>query len=523
MSLQEINKSIGGFFEEWKSLQPLKPEYKERLNKKIRLEWNYNSNHIEGNTLTYGETAALILEGKEEGIHPKRDYMEMKAHDLAIEKVREFAADKDRKLTESDIRGLNKLILKEPFWAEAITAEGQKTQKEIIPGIYKTQPNHVRMETGKIFKFAEPHDVPAKMKELVEWFDREMQDPPLAVSSFLTELHHRFILIHPFDDGNGRIVRLWMNYVLLRLGYPPLVIKSEDKKNYFAALQKADGGDMDILAVYLGNVLIDWLDIGIKAAKGENIKDVTDVDKEWSIFVASEKNKGLKNTGDFISSSNVEQICEEYLTPFLKNFEKEFRQFYEVFAERKIHVLSSPCYEEEKEQINPQSFRKIHNNMFFPSISNSLLNSLFNAPLDTFIIVSEDRKETGWEKTFKNFMVGTNWSRKKERIIRLKLLCNGYMGECHKVFDIDSALFIETSDFEYRTWIEICNKRAIKTIKKQQIKRQRYILIHGQKKKWTNLYSKQKKILMKLLRNLLRTKGKNKKGKNETANLQIIR
>ena len=245
--LEIINNHIEELFNQWKTLQPLKP--KDQFDKKIRLEWNYHSNHIEGNTLTYNETEVLLIEGKEEGIHPPRDYKEIKAHDLAISKVKEFAKDKERKLNEATIRELNKLILKEPFWKEAVTSGGQQTKKEIIPGKYKKDPNSVRTEGGDIFHFTEPRDVPIKMQELMNWFHKEMEHSTLPIASFLAKLHHKFIVIHPFDDGNGRIARLWINYVLLYFGYPPLVIKSEDKRNYFAALQRADHGDINSLAI----------------------------------------------------------------------------------------------------------------------------------------------------------------------------------------------------------------------------------------------------------------------------------
>ena len=341
MSLQKTNKRIEKLFKEWRELQPLEPEYQEKLDKKIRLEWNYNSNHIEGNTLTYGETVALILEGKEEGIHPSRDYMEMKAHDLAIEKVKEFVADKNRKITEADIRNLNQIILKEPFWKEAETPDGQKTQKEIVPGQYKKQPNHVRTETGEIFKFAEPMEVAPKMQELVDWFNTEIQNPIPSISFFLAELHHRFICIHPFDDGNGRIARLWMNYVLMRLGYPPMVIKSEDKRNYFAALQKADSGDMDTFATYLGNVLVFWLEKGISAAKGESIEDIEDVDKEVELFIRSQEAKGLRTP---LTSETFEEIYSGSIQYLFESFIKEFRDWARLFHQTSLEIIPSQIF-----------------------------------------------------------------------------------------------------------------------------------------------------------------------------------
>jgi len=164
MPLKQLNKHIEELYKQWLSLQPLNNKDNERLWKKIRLEWNYNSNRIEGNTLTYGETELLLIRGRVEGDHPMRDYEEMKAHDLAIEKVRELAKDKERGLIEADIRTLNLLVLKEPFWKEAETPDGQSTRKQIFPGQYKTQPNHVRTPTGEIFKFAIPEEVPGKCK-----------------------------------------------------------------------------------------------------------------------------------------------------------------------------------------------------------------------------------------------------------------------------------------------------------------------------------------------------------------------
>lgn len=76
---------------QWMTAQPLKVEDDERLWKKFRLEWSYNSNHIEGNTLTYGETELLIILGQTKGNHTIREYDEMKAHDLAVRHILKLA------------------------------------------------------------------------------------------------------------------------------------------------------------------------------------------------------------------------------------------------------------------------------------------------------------------------------------------------------------------------------------------------------------------------------------------------
>lgn len=334
MSLKRINRRVEQLYKEWRSLQPLKPEDDERLWKKIRFDWNYDSNRIEGNTLTYGETELLLIHGRAGGDHPIRDYEEMKAHDLAIEKVREYARDKERNLTEADIRDLNQIILKESFWKEAQTPDGKSTQKQIVPGKYKTQPNHVRTATGELFEFALPEEVPAKMSELMKWFTLKIENPTVPIASFLAELHHRFVLIHPFDDGNGRIVRIWINYVLIRLGYPPLVIKSKDREGYISALQKADTGDIDALAVYLGEELIAWLEIGTKAARGESVSEPDDVDREVDIFIKNKKVEGLEKGG--ILSKKILQELKEHWIMLFETVEDKFKQFEELFYKSEV-------------------------------------------------------------------------------------------------------------------------------------------------------------------------------------------
>src|SRR5438034_3211645 len=104
----------------WIAAQPLSPERDLKLRQKLRLEWNYNSNHIEGNTLTYGETELLLIHDQTTGNHILREYEEVKGHDVAIIHIQKLA-ESSQELTEGDIRNLNKIILKEPFWKEAIT------------------------------------------------------------------------------------------------------------------------------------------------------------------------------------------------------------------------------------------------------------------------------------------------------------------------------------------------------------------------------------------------------------------
>lgn len=331
--IKKINSHIEQLFKEWKNLQPLKKENQERFDKKVRLDWNFHSNKIEGNTLTYGETELLLIFGRHDGGHPQKDYLEMQAHDVAITRIKDLTKNKEHYLTEADIRDLNKIILKEPFWTKAQTPDGSPTKKKIIPGEYKKQPNHVKTRTGEIFKFAEPNEVPPKMDDLVKWLCKEIKNPTLSIASFLGELHHRFILIHPFDDGNGRIVRLLINYILLKLDYPPLVIQSNDRENYLIAINRADTGDINALSAYIGKVLIFWLELGIKAARGQDISQPGDVDKEVTSFIKEQRSKGLNK---YFSKESAIHLIDNLFDNLVETFKNKFTDFNELFDSKRI-------------------------------------------------------------------------------------------------------------------------------------------------------------------------------------------
>ena len=260
-----LNPELQSLCDQWLSAQPLRKEYEQRMWQRFRLEWNYNSNHIEGNTLTYGETLLLLIHGRTKGQHLLREYEEMRGHDVAIEHVRALA-EEERPLTEGDIRDLNRILLKEGFWRVAQTPDGEPTRKWIEPGRYKTQPNHVITAAGELFQFTTPEETPVQMADLVLWLRNEMESPGMGLIQFLALLHHRFTRIHPFDDGNGRVVRLLVNYVLLKACLPPMVIKTRERKRYLETLAMADAGDLEPLQTFFVEALAWSLSLGIRAA-----------------------------------------------------------------------------------------------------------------------------------------------------------------------------------------------------------------------------------------------------------------
>ncbi len=322
---------------------PMEAEFQSKLDKKFRLEFNYNSNHIEGNTLTYGETELLLIFDKTTGNHELREYEEMKAHDIAFEFIKEWSNDKERPLTETAIKNLHKVLLVRPFWKEASTPDNQSTRKLITVGSYKKELNHVRLQNGEMFHFASPQDTPIKMGELIQWYREQEEKKEFHPVVLAALLHYKFVCIHPFDDGNGRMSRLLMNYVLLKHNLPPVVIKSVEKKNYLFALNQADVGDENAFIRYIAEQLIWSLKLSIKAAKGESIEEPDDVEKEISIW----KKQAAQNyiNKPHRNDNLVYEIYTNGVKEMLQQLEYKYKKhFYDLFKKSIFLIRIIPDY-----------------------------------------------------------------------------------------------------------------------------------------------------------------------------------
>ena len=227
-------KHITTLYHTWRACQPLNETLQRRMDQQFMFDFNYNSNHMEGNTLTYGQTKMLLLFGRVEGSALMRDYEEMKAHNVGLEMTKREAVDK-RPLSENFIRELNRTILVDDFYK---LSNDRSYRYKIHTGVYKTRPNSVITPSGEMFDYASPEETPAMMGELVAWYNSVAQSlHPIEQAAVF---HYRYIRIHPFEDGNGRIARLLMNYILLRNGYPMFVIPTTDRDNYLTVLGQCD-------------------------------------------------------------------------------------------------------------------------------------------------------------------------------------------------------------------------------------------------------------------------------------------
>jgi Fic family protein len=324
-------QTIDRLSDELKSLLPMKREFQQRLDKKIRLEFNYNSNHIEGNTLTYGETELLLIFNKTTGNHELREYEEMKAHDVAFEMIKNLADETDRPLTEADIKELHRVLLVHPFWKDAITQDGQETRRLIEVGAYKKYPNSVRLQNGEIFHYSSPEETPAQMGELLDWYrSEENAIHPVTLAAML---HYKFVRIHPFDDGNGRISRLLMNYVFFKHGLPPVIIKSADKRNYLFALNQADSGDYGAFIEYIVEQLLKSLELYIKAGKGETLEEQDDWEKKLTVL-KKQQAQAAKVTPKSVDL--VTNIIHSSAIPLIEEAMQTLSVYDDVFAEKRL-------------------------------------------------------------------------------------------------------------------------------------------------------------------------------------------
>ncbi|MCF8230876.1 MAG: Fic family protein [Bacteroidales bacterium] len=329
MELKEIITEMDQLKEELEALRPIPEDRTNRLKQKLRLDWNYHSNSIEGNTLTASETRAFILHGITAKGKPFRDYIEMEGHNEAIKKL-ENIVHKDIKITESLIKEIHKMILVKPYDGES----------EINPGEYKKMPNYLYSLQDERIDFEPPEEVPRLMNELVNWLNNHIDPPkrkkrqydlhPLLIA---TGFHAQFIKIHPFGDGNGRMARILTNLILMLCGYVPAIVRQEKRQTYYNALNMSTLDEPEPLAEFIGEECIHSLEVAIKAAKGESIDEPEDIDKKLSLL--DQKIKGLDKEEITLEKSKevTDDLFEQLVLPVVKHTAEKLDRFREHFHE----------------------------------------------------------------------------------------------------------------------------------------------------------------------------------------------
>lgn len=231
---------LEAIYQKWIALQPLSERKQYLLSQRFTVDYNFNSNHIEGNTLTYGQTELLLLFGKVVGEGDLKDYVDMKASQAGLQMMKEEVVLTDSTLTQNFIRQLHKVLLREDYTVYRQLPDGTQTSYTIHAGQYKTRPNSVITRYGDRFEYASPEETPALMTDLVNWYNEAEISGEYTPVELAAIFHYRYIRIHPFEDGNGRIARLLVNYILARHNWPMLVVRSRNKQEYLDALHQSD-------------------------------------------------------------------------------------------------------------------------------------------------------------------------------------------------------------------------------------------------------------------------------------------
>lgn len=194
------------------------PEHTIRtLREHLLLEWTYHSNAIEGNTLTLSETK-VVLEGITIGGKLLREHLEVINHQEAIYYLEEIVRNQEP-FSEWQIKNIHRLVLK---GISDHDAGVYRLQNVLISGAKHIPPDYIKL--------------PSEMERLIEWYDGAGALHPVERAA---RLHVEFVKIHPFVDGNGRTSRLLMNLELMKHGFPPTIIRKENRLDYYQALDVA--------------------------------------------------------------------------------------------------------------------------------------------------------------------------------------------------------------------------------------------------------------------------------------------
>ncbi|MDF1759446.1 MAG: Fic family protein [Coxiellaceae bacterium] len=252
------------------ALRPLPNALVHNLDDWFRVELTYTSNAIEGNTMTRRETALVVEKGLTVGGKTLVEHLEATNHAKALDWVKQQVKRKPGNLQIKDILHIHDVILK------GIDDEHA--------GFFRSVPVRI---SGSTVVLPNPRKVPDLMDAFAAFLKQASQ---LHAVEFAAEVHYQLVTIHPFVDGNGRAARLLMNMILMMLGYPPAIIRTQDRLAYIASLEQAQlGGSKQDYYQLVAKAVDRSLDIYLQAMQGDSF---------------SESSKKLLKIGEFAQQAN---------------------------------------------------------------------------------------------------------------------------------------------------------------------------------------------------------------------------
>ena len=215
--------------QENKMFSGLDQDIKDDLMRQLSIVWTYDSNAIEGNTLTLGETDFLIREGMLVTNRPLKDCMETKCHYDAIKYLFSSMYGNLGRLTIEDIKKLHKVMMPGSFPNDKMIGEWKSTPNATYVS-FQNQP--------VMLLYPMPQEIPSLMDTFIQHLNRQIDSPDAALDAYCS-LHLEFVSIHPFSDGNGRMARLLANLPLMSCGELPVIIPSSQRQQYIKIISAA--------------------------------------------------------------------------------------------------------------------------------------------------------------------------------------------------------------------------------------------------------------------------------------------
>ena len=245
---------INGLHQQWREIkanvEESNPTAYDQFKEELFRSWAIETGIIEGlYELDRGITQTLIQRGfaseyvemNSSNRPPEELISILRDHRGAIDHINTWI-EESRPLTKWFVQSLHQAITKNQPTYQAVNQFGVSFEAELHRGEFKRLPNNPTRLDGIVHEYSPPEQVDSELDNLIKWYQHyEHGQHPLSVAAWL---HHRFTQVHPFEDGNGRVVRALLTWHLVRTGYLPIVITRDIRSEYISTLEQADSGDL---------------------------------------------------------------------------------------------------------------------------------------------------------------------------------------------------------------------------------------------------------------------------------------
>lgn len=347
MNYTEVKKNIDELIEKAELYGKLSSDQLNKIHHKFRLEWNYNSNSMEGNTLTVAETRHVMAGVVGGAIKPMKDVLEVKGHDEVISDILRIGKAELR-LSEKRIKEIH----------IAIMYEDNPQLKEKI-GNWKTEANEIINLKGEKYLFVLPEEVPEQIHDLlnrtnaaIDRIERGQKDALHPIDIALN-FHIEYLNIHPFYDGNGRTARILSNLILVALGYPPFWITDQEREVYYRYIADIQcyGGRKEDLFTFLGGLVLRSQQLINDVQTGKSIEEADDIDKEIELL-----KRELKAKEQLEENTKLDKVIQ-------KNYKEEIEPLFRIVED------SLKKYGDLFELIAPTYFYEFHSDSAYDIVS----------------------------------------------------------------------------------------------------------------------------------------------------------